>query len=242
MQTIHLNRESENVYGLGAYTMDPKTVQAINTINNITATADALAPNVAPAYQSDFSKAMGSFAGIAGTVAAVGASIPVPVIQAAAIVIGAIAGVAAVLGKIFGNSKAKQYAAERAQYQAVIDQMLADNLILDQQYETLKAAIDNFKLQLKNEGVGVNGLGLCIINCKKKKEAKKLAATKETYDELVQIQKEKIQMLIFLTDEYNSLLKNLNRVDQSNDIITLLKWGFGIAATTALVMYLKKQL
>lgn len=224
--TIQLQQLAPNTYGLGnTYTPPANLVNAVNSINQLTSIANQLTPNVALTYQSDFSKATSAIAQVAGTAAAVAQVVP-GVGQAVGIVLGAVAGVAAVLSKIFLNSKAKQYAAERAQYETAIQQILADNLVIDQQYNQLKNAIDQFKAELA--GYGISGLGLCLINCNKKKEKARLDNTKEAFNELTAIQKKKLQLVTDLYTEYNQILQNLLDVRSSSNRNTYLLVGLGL--------------
>lgn len=219
--------------GLGMTADLANTLQSLTSVAN---QANQLVPQSDAAYQSDFSKAAGKLSAIAGTGAALAAEFP-----PAAVVLGVVASVAAVLSKIFFASKAKALAAERQEYEKVISQILEDNKVIDEQYNRLKSAIDSFKNLIKGE-VQLNGLGLCIINCKKKKEQKKLTATKETYNELVQIQKEKLNMVTDLYAELESLTSNLMKLNNSSNVITLLQWAFGLTSTVAVITYFRKVL
>lgn len=169
------------------------------TANNISSTAtaaatvvDALVPS--NGYQSDTSKVSLKISAVAGTVAAYAATL-VPYGTAVAAVATIIAGVATLVGAVFKNSKAKKYAAERGQYEALLPQLIEENRQLDNQISTLYKAIEDAKASLGMKTNPVAGLGKSA-----KSEKKKLNRTKDLYNELVADQNKKIKMLQDLTN------------------------------------------
>src|SRR5262245_49190874 len=103
--------------GIGAVTQ----AQVISVGTNVQAIASAAAsavPNQPVTVQSDFSKTANVVATSAATVAAVAAVVP-GIGTVVAVVAGVVAAAAALLGKIFANSKAKSYAAERGEWEKV---------------------------------------------------------------------------------------------------------------------------
>lgn len=224
--------------GLGVTQTPPPAnfTAATNTINGIIQTADKLAPQVSSEYQSDFSKFNEKQAYILGTAAAVVQVIP-GIGQVVGVVLGVVAAASAVLAKIFFNSKAKKMDAERGQLETTIKQILLDNDELDVRYNALKAALAQFKVQLKAYGIGpdagVSGLGLCILGCKKKRAEERLDNTKARYDELIKIQENKIKLTNALYDECNKTMEALIKVQDSSKVNMYIL--FGLIASAALV-------
>lgn len=225
------------------------TVASVTTTaNNITQVGMAvnnLVPNKPVNYQSDFSKVSNVVATGAATVAAVAAVLPPPG-QLVAAVAGVVAVAATLLGKVFANSKAKAYAAERQQYEEAIASIKTENTQLDQSYAQTKSMIEQLKAQLRSVGLGCpdtmldNGLGLCIINCKAKKEKSKLEQAKEDYAYYTNLQQQKIVAMQNLLDEYNKLMAGalkVNEIDALNN--KLIIGGIGLAAVIFVVALYK---
>jgi uncharacterized protein with von Willebrand factor type A (vWA) domain len=146
-----------------------------------------------------------------------------------------VAAAAALLGKIFGNSKAKQYEAERHQWEAVNAQIRYENEQLDNQYLVTRQAIDDLKSRINMlsgfDGInGVNGLGLCVIGCKKKAEKEKLMNAQEENKVLVDEQNAKTKAMGALLDEYNKLIKSLLELNQSASTNEWIFWILGGSA------------
>jgi hypothetical protein len=220
-QTIDMvptTRNGEIVY-LDAREKKPGLGAFVNTAANITSVTSAAAaavPTKPVNYQSDFSKTANVVATGAGVVAAAtGAIIPIGTIIAA--VAGIVGAAAVLLGKIFANSKAKQYAAERGQWEQANAQIRYENEQLDNQYLQTVSAINALKDKIDiSRGIKkAQGLGLCIIGCKKKEEKAKLMSAQEENAVLASEQKAKTDAMSSLLDEYNKLIKGLLELKES---------------------------
>lgn len=222
---VPVTRQGEIIYipgrpalnGFGAVTQ----VQLQQTTQALSAATSAL-PNKPMNYQSNFSKAASTI----GTVAALVAVIP-GIGWVAAAVCGVIAGVCFLLGKLFGNSKAKKYAAERAQYDALNAQIRYENQQMDLQYVQADAAIRDLR-NVIGELSGtptLNGLG-----SKASREKARLQSAKDEYDLLSKEQQTKSQLLMSTVDEFNKLMKNKFDLTQSKSINDSLGWILGGSA------------
>lgn len=97
--------------------------------------------------QSAFSRITEKAAKLSGTAAAISQAVP----GIGTVVGGVLAAVSVVTGlvsKIFGKSKAKAYAAERAEWEKVNAQLQDENDELDSQIEQLSSQVQSFKLEL----------------------------------------------------------------------------------------------
>lgn len=222
------------VSGLGAVSTTVTNLQAVSSTLNA---ATGALPTKPVTYQTDFSKVANNIASIAGTVAAVAAVIPGG--QIVAVVAGVVAAACLLLGKLFGNSKAKALAAERAQYETAIAQLQYENLELDNQYTQTYNAVQQMRQMISGiSGVDHGGgLGLCIFNCKKNEEEAKLDAAKAEYNQLNQLFEEKSKALMHQVDEFNKLMREYNSLLQDSQtkdialyaILGLAALGAGIA-------------
>jgi hypothetical protein len=228
--------------GLGAAT---NFVNTATNVTNVTSAAAAAVPNKPVSYQSDFSKTANVVATGAGVVAAATVAI-VPFGTVIAAVAGIVGAAAVLLGKIFANSKAKQYQAERGEYEMANAQLRYENEQLDNQYVQAHAAINDLKNKIdivsgKSPSPKINGLdGLgCIIGCKKKAEKAKLMSAKEENAVLVEEQKAKTTAMATLLDEYNKMIKALLELKakaSTNDWIIWILGGSAALLTTYLVV------
>lgn len=151
------------------------------------------------------SKIMGIGGAIATASTAAGPA--APLVAAVGAVVGAIGG----LIKLFsgGRAQAKALAAQRAEYEKVNAQLTQENAQLASEIQKLEPLAVQLKQQIKNLNIplGLSGLGICIFNCKKKKEEKKLNATVDVYNALVAEQQELIEIAERATNEIASLFQ-----------------------------------
>ncbi len=107
--------------------------------------------------------------------------------------------------------------------------------------------IDQLKNQLRSIGLGFTdaqsdgGLGLCIINCKAKKEKSKLEQAKDDYAYYgTNLQQQKIVAMQNLLDEYNKLMAGALKVNQADELNNkLIMGGIGLAAMIFVVALYK---
>lgn len=210
-----MNVNGETVYmetslrGFGAVNT-AAIVSTSTNIANIAAAASSAIPSKPVTIQSDFSKTANVVATGAATIAAA-VSVFFPAGTVVAAVAGVVAAAAALLGKVFQNSKAKAFAAERGEYEKVNAEIKYENVQLDAQYDAAYQAINQMKAALSSlnglsyDDRNLNGLGLCLWNCKDEKA--KLQSAKAEYETLVTQQNNKTKLLASLLDEYNKLLK-----------------------------------
>lgn len=221
IDVVPMNHNGKVIYmethlrGLGATTA---FVNTASNITNVVNAANAAIPNQKVTVQSDFSKTANVVATGAAVVAAATVWFP-----PAAIVAGIVSAAAALLGKIFANSKAKGYAAERGQWEQVNSQIKFENAELDKQY----ASLDNAIQQLKNgisslSGLPIQGLGICWGNCKDEKE--KLKSAQGENEALTLEQKNKTEIMISLLNEYNKLMKELINLKSDKSTKDWLLW------------------
>lgn len=241
IDVVPISRNGETVYietrlaGFGV-----TQAQFVNTATNVTSVVSAAAsavPTKPVSVQSDFSKTTNVVATGAGTVAAVAALIP-GIGTVVAVVAGVVAAAAILLGKIFGNSKSKQYAAERGEYEKVNAQIKYENTELDKQYDATARAIAELKSAIASlSGMPLNGqgLGLCLKNCKEEKA--KLQSAKDEYEVLQREQQNKTQLMASLLDEYNRLIKGLLQLKSDQKTKDYLTWIL-LAGALAAVGYL----
>lgn len=226
-------RMNKNLGRLGDAAATASTVANLNSIANLAAAASAAVPTKPVTAQSDFSKTANVVATGAGTVAAV-AAVFVPVGTVIAAVAGIVAVAAVLLGKVFANSKAKQLAAERGEYEAQTAQIKYENAQLDAQYQTTYAGIQQMRQALSS----LNGLGslagyrqnemlsgLCLWNCKDEKA--KLQTAKEQFETVQKEQDSKTQLMAALLTEYNKLLKAGLDLKAGADTNTYILWILG---------------
>jgi hypothetical protein len=227
--------------GLGALTISPALASNISSATNVINTASSVIPQQSIQIQTKFSKVANTIAGIAGTVAAIAAVIPAPpfVGQVVAVVAGIVAAVAAILGKIFARAKSKELDAERAQWDTANAKLREENAELDLKYENLKANMATLR-QVVTDVTGIDfnfgkdntvqGLGLCIFNCKKKAAEQNLNTSKQQNASLIKAQNEKIALCEGLIKEWDTLtaaLLNFKKKGNSNAGIIV---GIGFAA------------
>lgn len=202
----------------------------VTTAANITALTNAAAaavPNKPITYQSDFSKGANVVATAAGVVAAATVWFP-----PAAIIAGVVGAAAALLGKIFANSKAKKYAAERGQFEQVNAQIKFENNELDRQYVITRSAVDQLRARVNtlsgipstfiNDDYSLNGLG-----SKKSSEKNALENEKELNAALIKEQESKTKLMASLLDEYNKLMKALLSINETKSTNDWLLWILG---------------
>lgn len=232
---IYMDTGLRRYKSLGAVTAASVTTTATN-VSNLVAAADAAIPTKPITVQSDFSKTANVVATGAATVAAVAAVLPiVPAAQVVAVVAGVVAGAAALLGRVFANSKAKAAAAERGQWEQATAEIKYENQQLDEQYIAATNAINQLKSTISSlSGVpfeaGLSGLGLCLKNCKEEKA--KLQSAKEQYETAVKEQNNKTAILASLLDEYNKLIKGL--LDLKSDK-SIKDWGLWLLLATIVI-------
>jgi hypothetical protein len=232
-----------NLPGLG---VTQSFVNTATNITNVTASAAAAVPTKPITQQSDFSKTANVVATGAATVAAIAAVVP-GVGTVVAVVAGVVAAAAALLGKVFANSKAKGYAAERGEYEKVNAQIKYENNQLDKQYDDTSRAINELKMSisslngpsLMDSNQEISGLGLCLWNCKDEKN--KLQSSKAEYETLKKEQENKTQILASLLDEYNKLIKGLLELKSSKSTKDWLLWIFAGAVVVGGVYYFTKK-
>lgn len=223
--------DARSVPSLGAVTVSQNFVNTASSVQNLATAAAAVVPTKPVSIQSDFSKVANVVATGAATVAAVAAVVPV-IGTVVAVVAGVVAAAAALLGKIFFNSKAKQYEQERQQWELVNSQIKYENQQLDNQYLVTRQAIDDLKSRIAMiGGQGVSGLsgglGVCIIGCKKKEEKAKLMSAQDENKVLVEEQKAKTTAMASLLDEYNKLIKGLLELSQNKSTNEWIAWILG---------------
>lgn len=221
------------------------TIATANSITAATSAASSLIPNKPVNYQSDFSKVSSVVATGAAAVASV-AVFFVPAGPVVAAVAGVVAVAATLLGKVFANSKAKAYAAERKQYEEAINSIKSENFQLDESYAKTKTMVQDLKNLIKAKGLGCidndssDGLGICIIGCKAKKEKARLENTKDDYEYYSNLQQQKIVAMQNLLDEYNKLMAGVLKIqDTESTNQKLLLVGGGIAALAFIVALYK---
>ncbi|MGL6121652.1 MAG: hypothetical protein ACRC1W_01185 [Shewanella sp.] len=222
-------------------------VNTTTNITNVTAALAAAVPTKPITQQSDFSKTANVVATGAATVAAIAAVVP-GIGTVVAVVAGVVAAAAALLGKVFANSKAKGYAAERGEYEKVNAQIKYENNELDKQYDELSRAINELKnaisslngpSEMDSREQQICGLGLCLWKCKDEK--KKLRSAKDEYETLKKEQENKTQIMALLLDEYNKLVKGLLELKSRKSTKDWLLWIFGSAVVIGGVYYFIKR-
>lgn len=242
-EIIYADVRESALKGLGTF------VNTAANITQVTSAAAAAVPNKPVTAQSDFSKTANVVATGATVVAAVTVAI-VPFGTVIAAVAGIVAAAAILLGKIFGNSKAKQYAAERAQWEQVNATIKYENEQLDNQYLQTVSAISDLKNKIdivSGKKPQINGLGNmgslgdlgCIIGCRKKEEKAKLLSAQEENKLLVSEQSAKTTAMSQLLDEYNKMIKSLLELKSSastNEWIIWILGGSAAMLTTYLVV------
>ncbi|HEY5746081.1 MAG TPA: hypothetical protein VIU12_08400 [Chryseolinea sp.] len=184
------------------------TAATVSTVVNTASSVVNAIPTKPVTVQSDFSKTANVVATGASVVAAATVWFP-----PAAIVAGIVAAAAALLGKVFANSKAKSYAAERGEWDKVNADLRYENQQLDFQFIAANNAVQQLRDRVASlSGVapisnGLGDLGICWGNCKDEK--RKLQSAKEEYEVLTREQQNKTQIMASLLDEYNKLMKGL---------------------------------
>lgn len=152
----------------------------VQTVNQNTDGSAGIDPGAAKVAQI-----AGSIAGIAATIPGVG--------QIVAAVAAIIAGIATIIGK--NKAKVAALRAERMQYELINAELINQNAQLDFEIARLKMAIDQMASALGIDLNALNGLGLCIFNCKKKEVEKLLSNAQALHTELLAEQEEKIQLV-----------------------------------------------
>jgi hypothetical protein len=208
--------------GFGAPVTQASFTATTSNITSVVNAASAAVPNKPVNYQSDFSKTANVVATGAGTVAAVAAVVPV-IGWVVAAVAGVVAAAAAILGKIFQNSKAKRYQAERQEFELANAQLKFENQELEVEYVKAHTAISDLKNAVASlDGIGnlagstdyaLGELGICWSKCKDEKNA--LASAKGEFEVLTKEQDNKTKILGSLLDEYNKLIKSLLELKDS---------------------------
>jgi hypothetical protein len=231
---VPIARNGEVLYidrGLRGLGVSEAFITTTTNITNVTSAAAAAVPNKPVSYQSDFSKTANVVATGAATVAAVAAVVPV-IGTVVAAVAGIVAVAAVLLGKIFKNSKAKKYAAERGQYEMVNAQIRYENEQLDNQYIQTAAAIDELKSKIAS--LGLNGFGDCGrsggLGSKASRERDRLQSAKDENALLIKEQESKTTAMASLLDEYNKMIKGLLELNQSKSTNEWLLWILGGSA------------
>ncbi len=228
----------QSLNGLGAFTISPALATNIASATSVINAASSAIPGQPIQIQTKFSKVANTVASLAGTVASIAAVVGAvggPISAAAglvvAVVAGVVAAVAAILGKIFARAKSKEYDAERAQWDTANAQLRLENNELDLKYENLKANMAKLRIEVsKFTGIdftvgkdnSVQGLGLCIFNCKAKASKQLLNTSKQQYESLKAAQEEKVNLSMELIDEWDKLTKaviNLKKEGNNNAII-----------------------
>lgn len=168
-----------------------------------------------------------------GTIAAIGAALPVPADVIVAAVGGIIAGAGALI-KAFSNGRAAQAANKAAYNQELINQQLqSQNAQLDSKIVELQNAIVQAKQALSLNGP--EGLGWCLINCAKTAAEARLKTASQIGDELLNAQDVRIDTLQKLSNEAERLFVKKQTINY---------WyiGTGIVVVGALAYFLTKKL
>lgn len=209
-------RGKEVIYVQGLGAVSAQAVTNINQASGLINTATSTLPTKPVTAQSDFSKVANSVATVAGVVAAVAVYI-VPAGTVIAAVAGIVAAACVLLGKLFGQSKAKALAAERAQYETVTAQLQYENQQLDEQYAQTYDAIQQMRSLISGlGGLSGGGLGFCVFNCKKQREEDRLRNAKAEYELQNKLFTEKTSALMKLVDEFNKLMREYNSLLQAS--------------------------
>lgn len=245
IDAVPRNINGETIYvETDFYTRDPRGLgvtqtQVVTTATNVANLTNAVSSAIPPqkvSVQSDFSKTTNVVATGAATVAAVAALVP-GIGTVVAVVAGVVATAAALLGKIFANSKAKAYAAERGEYEKVNSQIRYEINELDKQFDVTFPAVEQLKSAISSlNGLGgssssLGALGICWGDCKEEKA--RLASAKAEYDVLQKELTNKTTLMASLLDEYNKLIReivNLKSDKSTRDWLAIILLGSAIAA------------
>lgn len=208
-----------NLCALGAVTQ-----QQFSTVNTTLSVATSALPNKPVSQVSDFTKVAGTI----GSIAAIVAIVP-GIGWVAAAVCGIVAGVCALLGKIFAQSKAKKYAAERYEYDKLNSQLRYENEQLDLHYAQGAVAIQDLRKafgQLSGSApLMLNGLG---SQASRQKEL--LQNAKNEFELLTTAQNQKTKLLMGIVDEFNKLMKSKFELKQTQSLNQWLGWTLAGAA------------
>jgi hypothetical protein len=206
-----------------------------SAVTNVANMASSFVPIKGDAeFQSKFSKFNEKQAQILGTAALIVQVVPVAG-QVVGLILGAVAALSTLVARIFFTSKAKQYAAERGQYEVAIGQLRDENLQLDVQINTLKSYYNKLREVLGVTGNSLNGLGICLINCNKNEEERLLNQSKATFEQLKLQQKQKIDLVYSLFNEVAALME----IKTSKN--TAIYLGLGAFAFGVLFYLIKKR-
>lgn len=237
IEMVPQTRHGDVVYvnGLGTTASTTTAVGNMNTAATAVNAVTSLLPDKPVTHQTDFSKVANTVGAVAGTVAAYAVYL-YPVGTVVAAVAGIVAAACLLLGKLFANSKSKAMAAERAQYESAIAQLQFENVELDNQYSQTFNAVQQMRQMISGLN-GVDGLGLCLFNCKDEKA--KLNTTKAEYEALQKQFDEKTKALMTLIDEFNKLMReysSLLQTSQAKDVALYAILGVAVLGAGIAIM------
>lgn len=185
-------------------------------------------------------------AGAAAMVATVALYVPAPAGPVIAAVAGIVAGAAALIGKLFNQDKANAYKAEREGFEKAIIEIKSQNLEVDTKITQLQSGLNKINSDLKKQGFSgfgsINeGLGFCVIGCKKKKESGRLNNAKDEYARVLNEQAQKQATLQALITEYNTIVTRLYNLSQGKKVNNMVLYGAGgLALVVVGILIFKK--